>query len=113
VAGKPLDKFEKIVHTVPQWSFNDAFSDEDMREWEERILKMLEKELGHRPSDLSYVCELKIDGLHIVLTYEDGRLKTAATRGDGKVGEDVTQNIKTFQSVPLTLKKTRKSYSRG
>jgi DNA ligase (NAD+) len=105
VAGKPLDKFEKIVHTVPQWSFNDAFSDEDMREWEERILKMLEKELGHRPSDLSYVCELKIDGLHIVLTYEDGRLKTAATRGDGKVGEDVTQNIKTFQSVPLTLKK--------
>ncbi len=105
VAGKPLDKFEKVVHTVPQWSFNDAFNDEDMRDWEERILKILEKELGHRPSDLQYVCELKIDGLHIVLTYENGKLKTAATRGDGRVGEDVTQNIKTFQSVPLTLKK--------
>lgn len=105
VAGKPLDKFNKIIHTVPQWSFNDAFTDDDIKEWQERILKILEKELGHRPSDLSYVCELKIDGLHMVLTYEKGRLIHAATRGDGKVGEDVTQNIKTILSVPLKLKK--------
>lgn len=103
VAGKPAEKFEKVRHTVPQWSFNDAFTEEDLKNWEERILKILEKKLGHRPRDLNYTCELKIDGLHIVLTYEKGRLKTAATRGDGKVGEDVTQNIKTIHSAPLKL----------
>ncbi len=105
VAGKPSEKFEKLAHTVPQWSFNDAFSPEDMVDWEERILKILEKELGERPKDLSYVCELKIDGLHMVLTYENGVLKSAATRGDGKVGENVTANIKTILSVPIKLKK--------
>ncbi|TSC84924.1 MAG: DNA ligase (NAD+) [Parcubacteria group bacterium Gr01-1014_13] len=105
VAGKPSEKFEKVIHTVPQWSFNDAFDEKDMVDWEERIMKILEKELGDRPKDLNYVCELKIDGLHMVLTYERGLLKTAATRGDGKVGENVTANIKTIWSVPLQLKK--------
>lgn len=105
VAGKPLDKFHKVEHRVPQWSFNDAFDREDMENWMERNLKILEKELGQRPTDLDYVCELKIDGLHIVLTYEKGKLLTAATRGDGKVGEDVTQNIRTILSVPLELEK--------
>ena len=103
VAGQPSEKFEKIKHTVTQWSFNDAFSEEDMADWEERILKILEKEIGSRPSDLDYVCELKIDGLHMVLTYENGQLKTAATRGDGQVGENVTTNIKTIWSVPIKL----------
>ena len=103
VAGKPLEKFEKIVHRVPQWSFNDAFSEEDMQNWEERIFNYLEKEGHGHPRDLDYVCELKIDGLHMVLTYEKGLLKTAATRGDGKVGEDVTNNIKTIHSVPIKL----------
>ena len=105
VAGKPSEKFEKVTHTVPQWSFNDAFSEEDITDWEERIMKILEKELGSRPKDLSYVCELKIDGLHMVLTYEKGGLKIAATRGDGKVGENVTANIRTIWSVPLKIKK--------
>ncbi len=104
VAGKPLDKFHKITHQVPQWSFNDAFSVEDMEDWQERNLKILERDLGSRPKDLNYVCELKIDGLHMVLTYENGKLKNAATRGDGKVGEDVTQNIRTILSVPLEIK---------
>jgi DNA ligase (NAD+) len=104
VAGKPAEKFEKVTHQVTQWSFNDAFNEDDIRDWEERILKMLEKSLGHRPKDLNYVCELKIDGLHIILTYENGRLVTAATRGNGLVGENVTQNIKTIQSVPLKVK---------
>ncbi len=103
IAGKPLDKFNKITHQMPQWSFNDAFDEEDMADWMERNLKMLEKELGTRPKDLDYVCELKIDGLHMVLTYEKGKLKTAATRGDGKVGEDVTQNVRTILSVPLEI----------
>ena len=103
VAGQPSEKFAKVTHTVPQWSFNDAFSEEDMADWEERIMKILEKELGKRPDDLDYVCELKIDGLHMVLTYANGNLKTAATRGDGKVGENVTANIKTIWSVPLVI----------
>lgn len=104
VAGKPLDKFEKIIHQVSQWSFDDAFTREDMEDWENKILNYLEKETGKRPGDVEYMCELKIDGLHIVFTYENGVLKTAATRGDGKVGENVTQNIRTIQSVPLKLK---------
>ncbi|OGH88260.1 MAG: hypothetical protein A3J93_01930 [Candidatus Magasanikbacteria bacterium RIFOXYC2_FULL_42_28] len=106
VAGKPSEEFKKIIHTVPQWSFNDAFSEEDLADWQERILNFLEKTPFGRPFDLDYVCELKIDGLHMVLTYEKGLLKTAATRGDGKVGEDVTVNIKTIQSVPLRLKES-------
>lgn len=104
VAGKPAEKFEKIVHSVAQWSFDDAFNEEDLANWQERNLKFLEKELDYRPADLEYVCELKIDGLHMVLTYENGMLKTAATRGDGAVGENVTQNIRTILSVPIRLK---------
>jgi len=104
VAGKPLDKFKKIQHTVSQWSFNDAFTKEDIEDWQTRINKILEKKLGKRPSDLDYTCELKIDGLHMVLTYEKGKLITGATRGDGKVGEDVTQNVRAIGSVPLKLK---------
>jgi DNA ligase (NAD+) len=103
VAGKPAEKFEKVTHAVPQWSFNDAFDETDMKEWEERILNFLEKALFARPTDLSYVCELKIDGLHMVLTYEKGLLTTAATRGDGRVGENVTQNVRTIETVPLRL----------
>ncbi len=104
VAGAPLDGFEKTTHRVPQWSFGDAFTREDLAEWLARVEKFLAKELGAVPSDLSYTCELKIDGLHLVLTYEDGELITAATRGDGKVGENVTLNARTIESVPLRLK---------
>ncbi len=103
VAGAPLAGFMKVTHAVPQWSFSDAFSENDLLGWEERNMKLLEKELGYRPTDLVYTTELKIDGLHIVLTYQDGKLQTAATRGDGKIGEDVTQNIRTIETVPLTI----------
>ncbi|MFA6427475.1 MAG: NAD-dependent DNA ligase LigA [Candidatus Magasanikbacteria bacterium] len=113
VAGKPLDKFEKVIHQVPQWSFDDAFDEHDIEDWVERNMKVLEKKLGHRPSNLDYVCELKIDGLHMVLTYEHGILKNAATRGNGKVGEDVTQNIKTIQSVPLRLREPLSMVAEG
>jgi len=97
VAGQPLAKFKKVVHQVPQWSFNDAFTFEDIRAFAERV----EKFLGRKPT---YTCELKIDGFKIVLTYQKGLLFTAATRGDGRVGEDVTANVKTILSVPLRLK---------
>jgi DNA ligase (NAD+) len=96
VGGKPLPEFKKIVHTVPQWSFNDAFTVEDIRAFDERVKKLT----GSAPT---YTAELKIDGLKVVLTYEKGILKTAATRGDGRVGEDVTHNVRTIESVPLKL----------
>ena len=103
VAGKPLKGFKKIPHTVPQWSFNDAFTSDEMREFDQRVKRFLKESFGRAVSP-SYVCELKIDGLKVVLTYEDGVLKSAATRGDGKVGEDVTANVKMIESVPLSLR---------
>ncbi|KKT19183.1 MAG: ligase protein [Parcubacteria group bacterium GW2011_GWB1_43_8] len=114
IGGKPLDKFAKVIHKARQWSFGDAFTEEEIRDFDERVKRMLEKEfpatsrfnLATRLNlDVAYACELKIDGFKIVLTYENGVLKTAATRGDGVAGEDVTQNIKTVESVPLKLEK--------
>jgi DNA ligase (NAD+) len=104
VAGAPLAGFTKVRHEVSQWSFNDAFSEEDMREFDTRVKKML-REAFDKECTPTYTAELKIDGLKIVYTYEHGLLKTAATRGDGMVGEDVTENVKTIQSVPLRLRK--------
>ncbi len=105
VSGQPLPKFLKVIHKVRQWSLMDAFSFDEARDWEERNIKILQKEdVLISASDLDYICELKIDGLHIALTYENGVLKSAATRGDGVLGENVTQNIKTIWSVPLILK---------
>lgn len=101
VAGKPLPQFKKVKHEVVQWSFNDAFTTLDAREFDERVKRLLKSEYGNvQPT---YLNELKIDGLKIVLTYEGGLLQIAATRGDGEVGEDVTQNIRTIESIPLAL----------
>jgi DNA ligase (NAD+) len=104
VAGKPLDAFEKVPHKVAQWSFNDAFSEDDVRSFDARVKRMLKSELGKDISP-TYACELKIDGLKIVFEYQKGKLVTAATRGDGSVGENVTQNVRTIESVPLVLNK--------
>ena len=103
VAGEPLPFFKKVRHKVAQWSFNDAFSPEEMREFDARVKRFLSASGGHTVPNIEYVCELKIDGLKIVLEYEKGLLKVAATRGDGEVGEDVTNNIRTIESVPLSL----------
>ena len=100
VAGKPLPEFKKVPHKVAQWSFNDAFSEKELREFDVRVKRMLKT-----TETIEYVCELKIDGLKVILEYEKGLLKVAATRGDGVVGEDVTNNIKTIESVPLSLER--------
>lgn len=100
VEGKPLKEFKKVTHKVQQWSFNDAFTEEDVVDFDTRIKRFLGE--NKKPT---YTSELKIDGLKIVLEYEKGLLKTAVTRGDGKVGEDVTLNVRTIESVPLRLKK--------
>lgn len=99
VEGKPLKGFLKVPHAVRMLSFNDVFTAEELRDWEKRIKKLIP---GKK---LNYFCELKLDGFAISLEYEKGFLKTASTRGDGRVGEDVTQNVKTIQSIPLRLNK--------
>ncbi len=104
VAGKPLPEFVKVAHKVPQWSFNDAFSPEEMREFDARVKRFLTQEGIANPAP-TYTCEHKIDGLKVVLEYRKGLLTTAATRGDGKIGEDVTENVRTIESVPLKLEK--------
>lgn len=103
VGGEPLKEFKKVTHKVPQWSFNDAFSEENMINFDKRVKNFLRK--AGVKEEPNYTCELKIDGLKIVLEYEKGMLVRAATRGNGVVGEDVTNNIKTIKSVPLKLLK--------
>ncbi len=100
VAGEPLKGFKKVQHKVPQWSYNDAFDEKEIREFGERVKRKLKED-----ENPSYVCELKIDGLKIVLEYVNGSLVTAATRGNGAVGEDVTANVRTIEAVPLQLGK--------
>ena len=102
VGGEPLDKFEKVEHKVPQWSFQDAFNEEEIREFDARVKRMLRDAYG-KDMTPTYTAELKIDGFKIVLEYRYGILDTAATRGDGKVGEDVTNNVRTIESIPLKL----------
>ncbi len=103
VAGEPLKSFKKVEHKVAQWSFNDAFSEEDIKAFDTRVKRFLKNFQGLTLENVEYVCELKIDGLKIILEYENGVLKTAATRGDGRVGEDVTANVRTIESVPINL----------
>lgn len=98
VSGKPLEKFKKVRHNTLMLSFNDAFSEKDMRDWEERIKKLLPDTARQE-----YYSELKIDGLAISLLYENGFFVRGATRGDGLTGEDVTQNLKTVEAIPLKL----------
>ncbi len=106
VGGAPLKEFKKVVHRQRMLSLNDAFSKEDMQDWLDRISKLLtEKE----KQQIGFYCELKIDGLALELEYENGFLKTGSTRGDGSVGEDITQNVKTVQAVPLSLLTTHYS----
>ncbi len=104
VAGEPIDAFQKYEHKVAQWSFNDVFSEEEFADWQKRIKKILKEKLGQEVEP-TYTCELKIDGLKVVLEYEKGVLLVASTRGDGKIGEDVTSNVRTIDSVPLKLEK--------
>lgn len=101
VAGTVRTGLKKVQHQVPQWSLDDAFDEDEMRAFDERTRRMLGKTLpGAEPT---YACELKIDGAHVILTYEKGVLVRAATRGDGVVGEDVTHSVSTIKSIPQNL----------
>ena len=107
VGDRVLDEFEKITHKIPMLSLSNTFSTEDLRDFDARISKLVPDH------SVEYICELKIDGLAISIKYEDGRLVSAATRGDGSVGEDVTENIKTIFSIPKVLKDNKTFEVRG
>ncbi|MDD4930974.1 MAG: NAD-dependent DNA ligase LigA, partial [Candidatus Colwellbacteria bacterium] len=98
IGGEPLKEFKKVRHEKPMTSFNDAFSEEDMEAWFSRAESYLKRKLKQE-----FYCELKIDGLAIELIYEKGELVTASTRGDGKTGENITQNVRTIDAIPLRL----------
>lgn len=99
VGGKILEGFEKVRHVVPQWSYDNIFGFDELLAWEEKIKRFIEKE-GVQNEKLEYIVELKIDGLKVVLTYEEGEFVLGATRGDGEVGEDITENLKMVKSIP-------------
>src|SRR3989344_9589547 len=121
IGGEPLKQFKKVRHETPMTSFNDAFSEEDMKDWLERVGNYLGYSL--RPTAYSiqqkrkavsnksltvgnlFYCELKIDGLAIELVYENGVFMQGSTRGDGIIGEDITQNLKTIEAIPLKILK--------
>ncbi|SDN80271.1 NAD-dependent DNA ligase LigA [Alkalicoccus daliensis] len=96
VGGEPLDQFRKVQHDVPMLSLSNVFNEEDIRDFDRRV----RSGLGKTPT---YSCELKIDGLAVTLKYEEGKLVLGATRGDGTTGEDITHNLRTISSIPLTL----------
>jgi len=98
VGGAVTKNFETVVHESRMYSLDNSYSKEDLEDWEKRVLKNLGVE------KVEFTCELKYDGASISLTYEDGKLVRAVTRGDGFQGDDVTANIKTIKSVPLQLK---------
>ena len=96
VGGKVLDNFVKVTHEIPMLSLGNVFNEDELIKFDERIRKEI--------PNPSYVCELKIDGLSVSITYENGKLVRGATRGDGVIGEDITNNVKTIKTIPLQLK---------
>jgi DNA ligase (NAD+) len=97
VGGKPKEGFPKAPHSSPMLSLDNTYNEEDLRNWERRV-----HELSGR-NDIDYVCELKLDGMSLALHYEDGKLVRGITRGDGSIGEDVTLNVRTVRSIPLSI----------
>jgi DNA ligase (NAD+) len=101
VGGKPREGFAKAQHSSPMLSLDNTYSEDELRNWERRV-----HELSGR-KDIDYVCELKLDGMSLALHYEDGKLVRGITRGDGTIGEDVTLNVRTVRSIPLSIPKEK------
>src|SRR5579864_973874 len=101
VGGKPREGFVKVPHSSPMLSLDNTYNEEELRGWERRV-----HELTGR-NEVDYVCELKLDGMSLALTYEAGHLAHGVTRGDGSVGEDVTPNVRTVRSIPLSIDKDK------
>src|SRR6202008_920903 len=101
VGGKPREGFVKVRHSSPMLSLDNTYNEDELRSWERRVHELTGRK------DIDYVCELKLDGMSLALTYENGRLVRGVTRGDGSVGEDVTLNVRTMRSIPLSIPKER------
>jgi DNA ligase (NAD+) len=97
VGGKPAEGFAKVVHSRPMLSLDNVYNEQELRDWDRRVRESAGNE------KLEYVCELKLDGMSLALTYQGGQLLKGATRGDGTIGEDVTSNVRTMRSVPLSV----------
>ncbi len=97
VGGKPREGFTKIQHSRPMLSLDNAYNEQELREWDRRVHELAGSD------KIEYVCEFKLDGMSLALTYEQGKLLRGVTRGDGSVGEDVTSNVRTMRSVPLSV----------
>ncbi len=97
VGGKPKEGFAKVAHSRPMLSLDNAYNEEELREWDRRVRELAGGD------EIAYACELKLDGLSLALTYQVGRLVRGVTRGDGVTGEDVTSNVRTIRSVPLSI----------
>ncbi|HEY6871208.1 MAG TPA: NAD-dependent DNA ligase LigA [Geobacteraceae bacterium] len=100
VGGAPLEKFSQVTHRIPMLSLENAFNEEEMEEFDERVKRFLGLPAG---GEIDYVCEPKMDGLAVELVYENGEFTVGATRGDGVTGEDVTRNLRTVKAIPLRL----------
>ncbi len=107
VGGKILEGFVKVKHVVPQWSYDNIFDFAELRAWEEKVKRFIAKEGGLKDEKLDYIVELKIDGLKVVLTYDGGEFVLGATRGDGEVGEDITENLRVVRNIPANVSDKR------
>lgn len=107
VGGEPLEKFEKAQHRMPMLSIDDVFSMGEIVEWEGYLARLIPRE------KMEYFCEMKLDGFAISLLYKGGLFVSATTRGNGLVGENVTQNIKTIEAIPLSIEELRDVEVRG
>ncbi|TFJ92605.1 NAD-dependent DNA ligase LigA [Lentibacillus salicampi] len=106
IGGEPLDAFQKVQHNVPMMSLGNAFNEGDLRDFARRAAQLTDE-------PVSFVCELKIDGLAVSLTYENGQFVRGATRGDGTTGEDITSNLRTIRSIPLSIQQENTIEVRG
>ena len=107
VGAEPLDAFEKVTHEIPMLSLGNAFDEQELRDFHRRVLT------GLGADEVTYVCELKIDGLAVSLLYDHGQFVQGATRGDGQIGEEITSNLRTVKSLPLSIKEKGRLEVRG
>jgi len=107
VGAEPLDAFEKVTHEIPMLSLGNAFDEQELRDFHRRVLT------GLGADEVTYVCELKIDGLAVSLLYDNGQFVQGATRGDGQIGEEITSNLRTVKSLPLSIKEKGRLEVRG
>jgi len=101
VGGKPREGFVKVRHSSPMLSLDNTYNEDELRDWERRVHELTGRQ------EVDYVCELKLDGMSLALVYEDGKLARGVTRGDGTTGEDVTLNVRTVRSIPLSIDKNK------